>query len=196
MVFSSVLLVCLSPFILTIVLLVRWKIGSPVLFKQQRPGLQEKPFILFKFRTMTNYRDSRGNLLPDHLRLTKLGKFLRKYSLDELTQLVNVLKGDISLVGPRPLLMEYLPLYNEKQKKRHLVRPGITGWAQVNGRNTISWEEKFELDIWYVENQNFLLDLKIIFLTLFKVIRSEGINQNDNITMDVFKGSASSAKEG
>jgi sugar transferase EpsL len=193
---SFVLLVCLSPFIFIIALMVKRKIGSPVFFTQKRPGLKEKPFILLKFRTMTNKQDSRGDLLPDQVRLTKFGTFLRKYSLDELIQLVNVLKGDISLVGPRPLLMEYLPLYNEDQKKRHLVRPGITGWAQVNGRNAISWEEKFELDVWYVENHNFFLDLKILFMTFMKVINSEGINQNENITMDVFKGSASSAKEG
>jgi sugar transferase EpsL len=176
--------------------IVKLKLGSPILFKQQRPGLYGKPFYFYKFRTMTDERDRDGQLLPDDKRLTSFGMFLRKYSLDELPQLANVVKGDISLVGPRPLLMEYLPLYTEAQTKRHLVKPGITGWAQVNGRNAISWEEKFELDLWYVNHQSLLLDLKIIALTLIKVITSEGINQTGNATMERFKGSNSTAKEG
>lgn len=165
------------------------KLGAPILFKQQRPGLNGKPFQLYKFRTMTDKRDSAGKLMPDCERLTSFGRFLRKYSLDELPQLFNVIKGDLSLVGPRPLLMEYLPLYTKEQAKRHLVKPGITGWAQVNGRNAISWEEKFKLDVWYVENQTFLLDFKILFLTFWKVATSEGVNQSTNVTMESFKGS-------
>jgi sugar transferase EpsL len=182
--------------ILLIGLLVKFKLGSPILFNQKRPGLHGKPFYLYKFRTMTNEKDGMGNLLPDNIRLTTFGKFLRRYSLDELPQLINVIKGDLSLVGPRPLLMEYLPLYTKEQAKRHVVRPGITGWAQVNGRNSISWEEKFKLDVWYVHNQSLLLDLKILILTIKKVIHSEGINQPGNATMDSFKGSKSTVKEG
>lgn len=163
------------PFILMIAILVKYKLGSPVIFKQQRPGLNGKPFYLYKFRSMSDERDNEGKLLPDYERLTPFGIFLRKLSLDELPQLINVIKGDLSLVGPRPLLMDYLPLYSEEQAKRHLVKPGITGWAQVNGRNVISWEEKFKYDVWYVENQTLLLDMKILWLTLKKVVRSEGI---------------------
>src|SRR4051794_36302523 len=158
---SLVLLGGFSPIFFLFALLVRIKLGSPIIFKQQRPGLAEKPFYLYKLRTMTDKRDHKGQLLPDYKRLTPFGQFLRKYSLDEYPQLINVIKGDISLVGPRPLLMEYLPLYTKEQSIRHDVRPGITGWAQVNGRNAISWEEKFELDVWYVNNRTFLLDLKI-----------------------------------
>lgn len=179
----------LSIMLVVIAIVVRVKLGSPILFKQQRPGLNGKPFQLYKFRTMTDKRDSTGRLLPDYERLTSFGRFLRKYSLDELPQLFNVIKGDLSLVGPRPLLMEYLPLYTNEQAKRHLVKPGITGWAQVNGRNTISWEEKFKLDVWYVENKTFLLDVKILFLTFLKVVKSEGVNQSTNETMERFKGS-------
>lgn len=181
---------------IVVALLVKYKIGSPVLFIQKRPGLHEKPFLLYKFRTMTEERDSKGQLLPDHLRLTKLGTFLRKYSLDELPQLINVLKGELSLVGPRPLLMEYLPLYSAEQRKRHYVRPGITGLAQVNGRNAISWEEKFQLDVWYVHHNSFLLDIKILFLTVYKVLKSEGINQSENTPMGVFLGVNTTYKEG
>lgn len=169
----------------------RWKLGSPILFKQQRPGLHGKPFYLYKFRTMTDERDENGELLPDHLRLTPFGQFLRKYSLDELPQLFNVLKGDISLVGPRPLLMEYLELYTPEQARRHEVKPGITGWAQVNGRNAISWEEKFKLDVWYVDNRTFWLDIKILFLTVIKVLKKEGINQSEYVTMEKFVGNVS-----
>ena len=194
---SSILLVTLLSLILLIVaLLVKIKLGSPVIFKQQRPGLHEKPFYLYKFRTMTDQRDHQGNLLPDHIRLTPFGQFLRKLSLDELPQLINVIKGDLSLVGPRPLLMEYLPLYTKEQAKRHRVRPGMTGWAQVNGRNAITWEEKFKLDVWYVENRSFLLDIKILLLTFLKVIQSEGINQTNHVTMESFKGTKAETKEG
>jgi sugar transferase EpsL len=193
--FSISLLLLLLPFILIVAVLVRWKLGASVIFKQQRPGLHGKPFYLYKFRTMTDERDDNGNLLPDYIRLTPFGQMLRKYSLDELLQLVNVIKGDLSLVGPRPLLMDYLLLYTEEQAKRHRVKPGITGWAQVNGRNAISWEEKFTLDVWYVENQNFLLDLKIIALTIRKVLKSEGIQNNNHATMPIFEGSMKNAEQ-
>ncbi|MGE6538039.1 sugar transferase [Bacillus luti] len=185
---SLLLLLCFFHVILLVAVLVKLKIGSPILFKQQRPGIHGYPFYLYKFRTMTDARESNGELLSDHARLTKFGKFLRKYSLDELPQLINVLKGQLSLVGPRPLLMEYLPLYSQEQAKRHNVKPGITGWAQINGRNSISWDEKFKLDVWYVENQSFLLDLKILYLTFSKVLKSEGITNNKHVTMPVFKG--------
>jgi len=181
--------VLLSPLLLFTAILVRCKIGSPVLFKQQRPGLHAKPFYVYKFRTMTNQRDAKGQLLPDAVRLTPFGKMLRRLSLDELPQLFNVFKGDLSLVGPRPLLMEYLPLYTTEQERRHEVRPGITGWAQVNGRNALSWEEKFKLDVWYVDNQSFLLDLEILWLTFLKVFKQEGINQDGQATMQKFEGS-------
>ncbi|WP_026558783.1 sugar transferase [Bacillus sp. J37] len=189
LVVSIVLLILISPIMLSIAILVKIKLGSPIFFKQQRPGLHSKPFYFYKFRTMTDEKNEKGELLPDQYRLTSFGKFLRKSSLDEFPQLINVIKGDISLVGPRPLLMDYLPLYTKKQAMRHLVRPGITGWAQINGRNSISWEEKFELDVWYVKNRNFLLDLKILFFTVYKVIRSQGINQPGNVTVEKFKGS-------
>ncbi|VEF49587.1 phosphotransferase [Bacillus freudenreichii] len=185
---SIIVLIILSPVIIITAILVRMKLGSPIIFKQQRPGLHGKPFFVYKFRTMTNERGEYGELLPDHIRLTKFGRFLRKLSLDELPQLFNVLKGDISLVGPRPLLMEYLELYTPEQARRHDVRPGITGWAQVNGRNAITWEEKFKLDVWYVDNRTFWLDLKIISLTVLKVFKSEGINQAENVTMEKFTG--------
>jgi sugar transferase EpsL len=193
---SMILIICLSPVILLVALAVRIKLGNPFLFKQQRPGLYGKPFYLYKFRTMTDKKDQNGVLLPDHIRLTSLGKFLRKFSLDELPQLINVLKGDISLVGPRPLLMEYLPLYSEEQYRRHHVRPGITGWAQINGRNSISWEEKFSLDVWYVDHHSILLDLKILFLTIVKVIRSDGINQPGKATAESFTGTKSITEGG
>jgi lipopolysaccharide/colanic/teichoic acid biosynthesis glycosyltransferase len=161
--------------------------GNPF-FIQIRPGKNEKHFRLIKFKTMTDERDDNGELLPDQERLTKTGKFIRKTSLDELPQLFNVVKGDMSFVGPRPLLVEYLPLYNEEQRKRHLVKPGITGWAQVNGRNAISWPDKFKLDVWYVENQSFWLDLKILWMTFIKVLKAEGISGRDSVTMEKFKG--------
>ncbi|MBU7593524.1 sugar transferase [Metabacillus halosaccharovorans] len=186
---SIIILILLSSIIITVAILVRMKLGSPIFFKQQRPGLYGKPFYFYKFRTMTNDKDANGELLPDEYRLTSFGKFLRKTSLDEFPQLINVIKGDISLVGPRPLLMDYLALYTKEQASRHLVRPGITGWAQINGRNSISWEEKFELDVWYVKNRTFLLDLKILFITVYKVFRSKDINQQGNATVERFKGS-------
>jgi sugar transferase EpsL len=180
--------ILLLPVMLVVALIVRIKLGSPILFKQQRPGLEGKPFYLYKFRTMTDATDSMGNLFSDRIRLTPFGATLRRYSLDELPQLLNVIKGDISLVGPRPLLMEYLPLYTEEQAKRHLVRPGITGWAQVNGRNAISWEDKFKLDVWYVNNRSLWLDLKILLITIKKVIKTEGITQRGVATVEPFKG--------
>jgi len=158
-------------------------------YLQQRTGKGGKSFVVIKFKTMEDKRDSSGRLLPDSKRLTKIGKLLRAFSLDELPQLFNVLKGDMSLVGPRPLLPEYLPLYNERQARRHEVRPGITGWAQINGRNNLSWEERFEMDVWYVDNISFKLDMKILFLTIVKVLKREGINAGENITMEKFKGS-------
>ncbi|MED0671873.1 sugar transferase [Aneurinibacillus aneurinilyticus] len=187
---SLSLLFITFPIIGVCALLVRRKLGTPVLFKQERPGLHGKPFHIYKFRTMTDERDGQGELLPDDVRLTRFGRLLRKLSLDELPQLFNVVKGDISLVGPRPLLMEYLPRYTPRQARRHEVKPGITGWAQVNGRNTISWEEKFELDVWYVENRSFWLDLKILWLTFFKVVRSEGVSKEGHATMTKFMGQA------
>ncbi|SIT73583.1 sugar transferase [Edaphobacillus lindanitolerans] len=187
-VISLVALILLSPIIGITAFLILMKIGSPVIFKQQRPGLLNKPFNVYKFRTMTDKRDERGELLPDAFRLTSFGKLIRKLSLDELPQLWNVLKGDMSFVGPRPLLMEYLPLYSDRQARRHEVRPGITGWAQVKGRNAISWEEKFEYDVWYVENQSFWLDMRILFMTVLKVFKTEGINQAGQATMTKFTG--------
>jgi sugar transferase EpsL len=178
----------LWPLLLVFVLLVWLQLGSPVLFRQERSGIHGNPFLILKFRTMSNGYDSGGNPLPDEERLTKLGKFLRSTSLDELPELFNVLKGDMSLVGPRPLLMEYLPLYTYEQARRHEVKPGITGWAQVNGRNAISWEEKFKLDVWYVDNRSFWLDLKILWMTVVKVFRREGISQEGQATMEKFKG--------
>jgi len=182
-------IVVLSPLLLIIVALVRWRLGSPVLFRQQRPGLGGRPFTLVKFRTMTDARAADGAAAPDAQRLTAFGRFLRSTSLDELPELYNVLVGDMSLVGPRPLLMEYLPLYNAHQRRRHEVRPGITGWAQVNGRNAITWERKFDLDVWYVDNASFLLDLKILWLTLWRVLRREGISAADSATAERFTGS-------
>jgi lipopolysaccharide/colanic/teichoic acid biosynthesis glycosyltransferase len=184
----SVLLV-LWPILLLLMLLVKVKLGSPVLFSQPRPGLNNKIFTMYKFRTMTDQTDASGLLLPDSARLTPFGLFLRHTSLDELPGLYNVLKGDMSLVGPRPLLVEYLPLYNNQQKRRHEVRPGITGWAQINGRNALSWEQKFDLDLWYVEHRDWLLDVKILFLTLQKVVRRADINQTGQVTMRKFTGS-------
>ena len=175
--------------LLVLALLVRRKLGSPVFFRQVRPGLHGQPFEMVKFRTMTDARGADGALLPDAVRLTPFGRFLRASSLDELPELWNVLKGEMSLVGPRPLLMEYLPLYTPQQYRRHEVRPGVTGWAQVNGRNAISWEEKFALDVWYVENQSFWLDVKILFLTVKKVLVKDGISASGEATMTKFTGS-------
>jgi len=178
----------LSPLIIIIILLIHFNLGRPYFFIQLRPGLGCISFKFIKFRTMNNLKDKKGNLLPDDKRLTKIGSILRKTSLDELPSLWNVLKGDMSLVGPRPLLIEYLDRYTPEQSRRHKVKPGITGWAQVNGRNTISWEEKFKLDMWYVDNHSLWLDFKILFITIWKVAKSEGVNQQDHATMKEFKG--------
>ena len=187
---SSVLgLLILSPVLILVFLLVRLKLGSPVFFTHERPGLYGKPFKMIKFRSMVDAFDKVGNPLPDAERLTPFGESLRKFSLDELPELWNVLIGNMSLVGPRPLLMEYLPLYSAEQAQRHNAKPGITGWAQVNGRNAISWDEKFELDVWYIENQSFWLDIKILFLTLYTVLKKEGISQDGHVTMEKFSGS-------
>ena len=182
------LILLFSPIILIVALLIRLKLGSPIFFIQERPGLNGKIFKIYKFRTMSNQRDSKGQLLSDELRLKGFGKFIRKSSLDELPQLFNVLKGEMSFVGPRPLLVEYLKLYNKEQARRHEVKPGITGSAQINGRNAISWEEKFRLDVYYVKNISFGLDLKILYLTFFKVLKRKDINSSTNITMEKFKG--------
>ena len=179
-------LVFLMPIYLVIIVMVRINLGSPIFFKQERPGLNNKVFNIYKFRTMTNEHDNYGNLLPDETRLTKFGRFLRSTSLDELPSLWSVLKGDMSLIGPRPLLVEYLPFFSENQARRHEVRPGITGWAQVNGRNAISWEEKFELDVWYVDNLSIILDIKIIWLTIIKVLFRDGISPDNKDIMPRF----------
>jgi len=186
---ALILIITFSPIYLIVSMLILIKMGKPILFRQKRPGLHEKFFGIYKFRTMTNKKDKHGELLPDEERLVGIGKFIRSTSLDELPQLFNVLKGDMSFVGPRPLLIEYLPLYNEKQKKRHDVKPGITGWAQVNGRNAISWEQKFEYDVWYVEHQSFCLDMKILWMTFLKVVKRSDISSNTAVTMEKFEGS-------
>jgi lipopolysaccharide/colanic/teichoic acid biosynthesis glycosyltransferase len=187
-VLSLCALIVLSPVLLTVALLVRIKLGSPVIFRQERPGKDERIFTLYKFKTMTNERDENGKLLPDEMRLTKFGKALRSTSLDELPELFNILKGDMSVIGPRPLLVEYLPLYSEYQRQRHTIRPGLSGLAQVSGRNTISWEDKFGLDIQYVNSISFLGDCKIIFLSIKKAFAREGINSDTAATMEAFKG--------
>ncbi len=187
---SALGLILLSPLLLILAILVRFNLGSPVFFRQERPGLNEKIFRLYKFRSMKDASDSSGRPLPDEERLTKFGKLLRASSLDELPELFNVLKGEMSLVGPRPLLVKYLDLYNAEQHRRHEVLPGITGWAQVNGRNTISWEEKFRLDVWYVDHWDPLLDLKILFMTVKKVFVREGISAENNVTIEEFKGNS------
>lgn len=181
-------LIILSPVLLLVAILVRCKLGSPILFKQERPGLHEKIFCMYKFRTMTDAKDADGNLLPDEVRLTKFGKLLRSTSLDELPELFNILKGDMAIVGPRPLLVQYLPRYNERQHHRHDVRPGFTGLAQVNGRNSISWQEKFEWDVRYVENVSFLMDLRIIAKTVKVVLKRDGISSETSATMEEFRG--------
>lgn len=185
---SLCVLLVLSPVFFVVALLVRVKLGSPVLFSQVRPGKNGKPFKMVKFRTMTNAKDASGNLLPNEQRFTPFGSFLRSTSLDELPELINVLRGDMSLVGPRPLLMDYLPLYNDFQKRRNDVKPGITGIAQVNGRNAISWDQKFAYDVWYVDNQSFWLDIKILFLTVAKVLKRSDINHGADVPMPRFKG--------
>jgi sugar transferase EpsL len=189
LIIATLLLVFLSPLLILVGIIIRLSSGKPVLFIQQRPGLNGKPFLIYKFRTMTEQLDALGNLFPDEMRLTKIGSLLRKASLDELPQLFNVLRGEMSLVGPRPLLMEYLPLYSPEQARRHNVKPGITGWTQVNGRNAISWEDKFKLDVWYVDNKSFWLDLKILWLTFCRVVKQEGISQQGRATADKFRGS-------
>jgi lipopolysaccharide/colanic/teichoic acid biosynthesis glycosyltransferase len=194
-VIAAIALLLLVPFYLLIAILVRLNMGKPILFRQLRPGMGGRCFRMIKFRTMRDAYGFDGQLLSDGERLTRLGKFLRSTSLDELPELWNVLKGDMSLVGPRPLLVEYLPLYSERQLRRHEVRPGVTGWAQVNGRNALSWEEKFELDVWYVDNRNFLLDLKILFLTIVKVVARQGINSDSSATMPYFMGTPVNKKE-
>lgn len=185
---ALIALILLLPVIVVLCIMVKMKLGSPVFFSQERPGLHEKIFKMYKFRSMTDDRDDSGMLLPDAQRLTPFGKFLRSTSLDELPELWNVLKGEMSLVGPRPLRVSYLPLYNSTQRKRHNLRPGITGWAQVNGRNTVSWEDKFDMDVWYVENQSLLLDIKIILKTIAVVLKRDGINQSESTPMQPFRG--------
>lgn len=187
-------LVLLSPILIWVALKVRSRLGSPVIFRQRRPGLNGEPFDMIKFRTMLEAYDEHGKPLPNEQRMTPFGKWLRATSLDELPELWNVVKGSMSLVGPRPLRMEYLPLYNAQQARRHEVRPGITGWAQINGRNSLSWEQKFDLDVWYVDNQSFLLDLKILFLTVKKVVVKEGINASEEVTMKPFTGTKESGQ--
>lgn len=187
-VLSLIALIILSPVLLIVAILVRRKLGSPIIFKQQRPGLHEKIFCMYKFRTMTDAKDEQGNLLPDEVRLTMFGKALRSTSLDELPELFNILKGDMAIVGPRPLLVQYLPRYNERQHHRHDVRPGFTGLAQVNGRNSISWQEKFEWDVKYVEQVSFLMDMKIIAKTVGVVLKRDGISSETSATMEEFRG--------
>jgi lipopolysaccharide/colanic/teichoic acid biosynthesis glycosyltransferase len=189
LIIATLLLLLMMPIWSILWLIIRWQFGNPVFFIQNRPGFQGELFPMIKFRSMIDIRDEAGNLLPDEKRLTALGRFLRSTSLDELPELLNVLKGDMSLVGPRPLLVRYLDLYTPKQMRRHDVIPGITGWAQVNGRNSLSWEEKFALDLWYVENQSFWLDLKIILLTIVKILKREGISQPGHVTIQPFTGS-------
>ncbi|MFZ1290147.1 MAG: sugar transferase [Melioribacteraceae bacterium] len=185
---SLFVLIIILPIIIIVSLILLCKNSGKILFLQYRPGKNGKIFKLYKFKTMNDKKDLNGNLISDELRLTNIGKIIRKYSLDELLQFFNVLKGEMSIIGPRPLLKEYLPLFNEEQKKRHLVKPGITGWAQVNGRNAITWEEKFKLDVWYVENISFFLDIKIFFHTIVKIFKKEGINSNTSATMEKFTG--------
>ena len=185
---ASLLLMFLLPVLFILTVIVRMKLGTPILFTQKRPGLNGKPFVLYKFCTMTDKLDANGKLLPDAERISRFGKFLRSSSLDEIPELWNVMKGDMSLVGPRPLLVEYLSLYNQEQARRHEVKPGITGWAQVNGRNALNWEEKFNLDIWYVDNRSLILDIKILWRTVFLVLKREGISQKYHVTMEPFRG--------
>ena len=189
LILSCIALICLSPILLIVAILVRVKLGSPVIFKQKRPGKDEKIFTLYKFRTMTDKKDENENLLPDSERLTRFGKFLRSTSLDELPELINIIKGDMSIVGPRPLLVQYLERYNKEQRRRHEVRPGLTGLAQVSGRNAISWEEKFNKDVEYIDNITFIGDVKIIFKTVINVIKKDGISSETSVTMEEFMGS-------
>lgn len=188
LIFAISIFIMLLPVVVVVSVFIRLKLGSPIFFTQERPGLGGEPFKMVKFRTMLNSKDKQGNLLSDAERMTKFGAFLRSTSLDETPGLYNVVKGDMSLVGPRPLLVDYMPLYNREQARRHEVRPGITGWAQVNGRNSLSWEEKFKLDVWYVDNRSFWLDIKILFLTVKKVFIKEGISAEGHVTIEPFKG--------
>ncbi len=188
-------LLFLSPLLISVALLVRSSLGPPVFFRQHRPGLRGRPFWLLKFRTMTNARDSSGALLPDAQRLTPFGRWLRSTSIDELPELINILRGEMSFIGPRPLLMQYLPLYSAEQARRHDVKPGFSGWAQIHGRNALSWEEKFRFDVWYVDHQNFLLDLRIFLITIWKVIRCDGISAAGEATMAPYMGSATATEE-
>ena len=188
LILTSLGLIILSPIILLTAILVRIFLGTPVLFRQTRPGYKGTPFTVYKFRTMTDTRDAQGNLLSDDIRLTRFGKFLRSLSLDELPELFNILRGEMSLVGPRPLLMEYLPRYSPEQMRRHDVHPGLTGWAQINGRNAIDWPTRFALDVWYVDHWSFWLDIEILFMSLWKVVQREGINQPGQATIEYFKG--------
>lgn len=192
---SAALLVLAAPVMAALALVIRARLGRPVLFRQQRPGLRERPFVLLKFRTMTEARDARGRPLPDAARLTPLGGWLRRTSLDELPQLWNVLAGQMSLVGPRPLLIDYLPRYSPEQARRHLAKPGLTGWAQVRGRNALSWEQKFALDLWYVDHSSFVLDLRILAETIWRVLRARGIHQPGQATAEEFRGTASSGPD-
>lgn len=185
---SLLAIIILSSVLAVTAVLVRIKLGSPVLFKQERPGKDEKIFTLYKFRTMTDEKDENGELLPDEVRLTKFGQFLRSTSLDELPELFNILKGDMSVIGPRPLLVRYLPRYNSHQKRRHEVRPGLSGWAQVNGRNTVSWEDKFNMDVEYVDNYSLLMDIKILLMTVVNVLKHDGISSETSVTMEEFMG--------
>lgn len=185
---AGLALLLFGPILIIIACVILLTMGGPVFFRQERPGKNGTIFRIFKFRTMTNERDKSGELLPDEMRLKGIGKLIRSLSLDELPQLINVVKGDMSLIGPRPLLVEYLPLYSAEQQRRHDVRPGITGWAQINGRNAISWEEKFKLDVWYVEHISFVMDIKILIMTVKKVIKRDGISQEGNVTMEKFNG--------
>ena len=185
---AVIALVVLAPLLLLLALLVRLQIGSPVLFWQERPGYRGRPFRIVKFRTMSEARDAAGNPLPDSVRLTRLGRVMRSLSLDELPELYNILRGEMSVVGPRPLLMQYWPLYSPEQRRRHDVHPGLTGWAQIHGRNTVDWQERFKLDVWYVDHRSFFLDLKIILITFWKVITRQGINQPGRATTELFHG--------
>lgn len=194
LILSLLALVVLSPVLLVTALLVRVKLGSPVIFRQARPGKDEKIFNLYKFRSMTDQRDESGNLLPDEQRITFFGKKLRSTSLDELPELLNILRGDMSIVGPRPLLVKYLPLYNEEQRHRHDVRPGLTGWAQVHGRNLLSWEDKFRYDVWYTRNLSFLTDVRVVLLTVKCILAREGVSSETAATMEAFTGSATQDK--
>jgi sugar transferase EpsL len=193
---AAAALVVLSPVFAVVAVVVRLRMGPPVLFRQERPGLRGRPFVMLKFRTMRDRRDADGALLPDDARLTRLGRFLRRTSIDELPELVNVLAGDMSLVGPRPLLMEYLPLYTPEQARRHEVRPGITGWTQVNGRNALSWDDKFALDVWYVDHRSLRLDGQILAKTVAQVVSGEGVSAPGHATMEPFRGSADSGTAG